>query len=148
MKCFITYQMSNKCAKKQASERLENMYKHTNDDKFFKVKKLIKTKAFNNYKKKAENLFNSLQTIIEDEINNLNEGVGFSVGTMFPNHRWEKIPELSALYQLIKDEKETGTVLGIIVYNFLVEYDKEWITSKTNLAGREFETNFYFKKTS
>ena len=67
----------------------------------------------------------------------------FSVATHF--NKWANTP-MEKLYEAINDEKEAGRVLGVIVLNLVVETDQKWMCSKTNLANREFSTNFYWRK--
>lgn len=86
--------------------------------------------------------FRELESFLTEEILGQDK---FSIGVLFPQSRWDDTP-LAILWQAIKDKESTGLLLGRIVLKILIEdKDNEWKCTSTNLQGRDFETNFYWK---
>lgn len=81
---------------------------------------------------------------VVDYIKNVIDVVtSFSVATHL--NRWGDTPLMFIYEAAGKNEKVAATVLGCMVYAVTVESKTLWCCMKSNITGREFDINFYWK---
>jgi hypothetical protein len=75
----------------------------------------------------------------------------FSVASEFggKNANWANTPLELIYFESGEDELLSAKILGVAVMEVLINHDqRDWICVKTNMQGREFESNFYFLRES
>ena len=67
----------------------------------------------------------------------------FSVATLFGGE-WDY--PIKHIYDVLsEDEREAGFLLGKMVMHRVIHHPAEWVCTKANMQGRDFDVSFYWR---
>jgi hypothetical protein len=106
----------------------------------YEVKSVPGIEMYGRYKAKVrEEVQDAVEAFIAEEIAKTTE---FSLATQFPNP-WPD--ELEPIYSFCNDELLAAYVLAGLVMENLIQAGEAWLYTKSNIQGRDFEANYYFR---
>lgn len=106
-------------------------------------------------KQRTPDDYHRLITSIKDDDRNqitnfilesIDDGKVFNIATKFGRSKmsWEGTP-LIKLYEYSKQDVQVAAILlGYLVQGILMNDDRKWLCTKTDMTGRDFDTNSYW----
>lgn len=116
------------------------LFIQTEQNNFFQAKAVQYQKSYDDFTKKLTP--EELMTFRDYIRTVINETDKFSIATHFGNP-WPN--ELLIVYNKISDTKLAVYYLAQTIQDYLIFTGDKWITTKTDIAQRGFETNFYWR---